>query len=306
MNEIFIKNQPVLSKILNKIRNTENNVQAYILTGDSKEELQEYSTLFSKILICPHKFDSNCEKCNICARIDNNTFGELKVIEPVNKVIKKEAILKLRDAFKTESIEGKNQVYIINDIENFNGAAANAILKFLEEPDSNSIAIFTTTNLDGVIKTIASRCQIIKVNNYKTKFGIEFVSEITSFDEETIYKVVDFTKQIENNSSNSIATVKNDFISEFDTKGKLFEALSVMLLYYKDMLNYKIKDKCLYFEVNDVKSIASFQNEDIISRKISFILENMAKIEYNVNVLLLMSNLIIGIGEITNDKSNRN
>ncbi len=301
MNEIFIKNQPVLSKILNKIKNTDNNVQAYILSGDSKEKLRDYAIMFSKILICPNKYEENCEKCNICMRIDNNSFGELKIINPVNKVIKKETILELRNSFNTESIEGRNGVYIINDVETLNVAAANAILKFLEEPDGNFVAIFTTTNIDSVIKTISSRCQIIKINNCKTKYGLEFVSEISGLEEEKIYEVVDFTKLIEKSKIKAISTVKNDFMSLFETKKSLSSALNVMLLYYKDMLNFKIKDKCLYFEKNDIKSLATIQSEDVISRKISFILENIAKLEYNVNVLLFMDNLIIGIGEIEND-----
>ena len=294
-NDILIKSQPILSKIFNKIRNTENNVQAYILYGESKETLEEYATLFSKILICPHKYEENCNKCNICMRID-----------PVNKMIKKEAIIELRDYFRTESIEGRNQVYIINDIETLNVAAANSILKFLEEPDSNSVAIFTTTNLDAVISTIASRCQIIKINNVRTKFGIEFVQEISGLDEENIYTVTDFVKKIEKNSVMAFANLKSDFIQSFDNKDTLTNALQVMMLYYKDILNYKIKNKCLYFEVNDLKSIADSQTTDVITRKISFILENIPKIEYNVNILLFMHNLLIGIGEIANDKGNRN
>ncbi len=305
-NDIFIKNQPILSKIFNKIRNTQNNVQAYILFGESKENLEKYAILFSKILVCPHKYEENCSKCNICMRIDNSSYGELKVINPINKMIKKEVILGLRDYFQTESIEGRNQVYIINDIETLNVVAANSILKFLEEPDSNSVAIFTTTNLDAVISTIASRCQIIKINNVKTKFGIEFVQEISGFEEDNIYKITDFVKKIEKNPIMAFTNIKNDFMKSFDTKDSLNSALQVMILYYKDMLNYKIKKKCLYFEVNDLKNIADSQTIDVITKKISFILENISKIEYNVNILLFMHNLLIGIGEIANDKSNRN
>lgn len=305
-NGLVIKNQPILSRIFNKIINFENNVQAYILFGDSKEQLEEYATLFSKILICPHKYQENCDKCNICTRIDNASYGELKIISSVNKIIKKEAIIELRDYFKTQSIEGKNQVYIIHDIETLNLAAANSILKFLEEPDSNSVAIFTTTNLDSVISTILSRCQVIKINNIKTKYGIEFVQKMSGLTEEEIYKVVDFTKIIEKNSVKAFSNLKKDFMSDFDSKERLSACLQVMILYYKDMLNYKIKEKCLYFEVNDLKSIADDMNIDNITKKISFILENIPKIEYNVNGLLFMSNLLIGIGDISNDKGNRN
>lgn len=301
MSDIIINNQPVLSKILNKIQKSNTNVQAYMLYGDSKEILRNYAIMFSKVLICPHEYCDNCNKCNICRRIDNNIYGELKIVNPVNKMIKKEAVLEVKETFNTESIEGKNGVYIINDVELLNTSAANAILKFLEEPDGNSVAIFTTTNLDAVIKTISSRCQTIKINNYKVKRGIEFVMEVSGFDEETIYKIVDFTKKIEKDKAGAISNVKNEFINNFDNKDALMNALNVMLLYYKDMLNYLIKNKCFYFDVNDVKLALNNQDKDLISRKISFILENISKLEYNVNVLLFMDNLIIRIGEMNDD-----
>lgn len=300
-SNLVIKNQPVLSKIFNNIRKTNNNVQAYMLVGEDKEKIEEYAILLSKILICPHVYEENCNKCNICKRIDENTYGELKIIKPINRIIKKESIIELRDYFRTESIEGKNEVYIINDAETLNAAAANAILKFLEEPDSNAVAIFTTTNLDSVIKTITSRCQLIKTNNVRTKYGIDFVKELTNLEEDQIYDIIDFTKSLERNYNKAFSCVKTNIVDVYNSKELLSSALKVMLLYYKDMLNYNIKEKCLYFEVNDVKNVIKTQNNDTISKKISFILENITKLEYNVNILLFMDNLLIGIGEILDD-----
>lgn len=297
-NDIFIKDQPILTKIFNNINKTKKNVQAYVLTGESKEKLQKYALLLSKILICPNQYHEDCNKCNICNRINDNNYSELKIIYPENRVIKKDEIVKLRNYFNTQSIEGRNQVYIIHDIETLNQSASNSILKFLEEPESNLTAIFTTTNIDSVIKTVISRCQIIKINNIRVKYGLDFVKEISNLDEEKIYLVIDFLKNIEKNYAIAFSELKNNFIKYFDNKELVSSALKVMLLYYKDMLNYKIRNKCYYFEVNDIKLISKNQTEDLISKKISFILENLKKIEYNVNILLFMDNLLIGIGEI--------
>ena len=238
---------------------------------------------------------------------ENMKFGMYLFVElfwdkiKINRKIKKESIIELRDYFKTKNIEGKNEVYIINDVETLNVAAANAILKFLEEPDSNAVAIFTTTNLDSVIKTITSRCQLIKTNNVRTKYGIEFVKELTNLEEDQIYDIIDFTKSLERNYNKAFSCVKTNIVDVYNSKELLSSALKVMLLYYKDMLNYNIKEKCLYFEVNDVKNVIKSQNNDTISKKISFILENITKLEYNVNILLFMDNLLIGIGEILDD-----
>ena len=300
-DEIIIKNQPIFNKILNKINNTQNNVQAYILCCTSKTTLDTYSNLFSKVLICPYKYKENCNNCNICSRIDNNIFSELKIINPVNGVIKKECIIELRNDFQTQSIEGKNEVYIINDAECLNQSSANAILKFLEEPDTNTVAICTTTNLDAMISTIKSRCQIIKLNNNVVDKGIDFVIKQTNLTEEEIYESLDFIRTVENNYSLAFSKVKDEFLNQFKTKEKLSSAIYVILLFYKDVLNHKLKNTCLYFEKNDLINIANRQSVNLITKKISFVLENMYKLEYNVNMLLFMDNLLIRIGEMKDD-----
>ena len=84
MNDIVIENQPILSKLLNKINNSLTMSQAYMLVGNNKEELIKNSITFAKVLICPEKYDQKCSKCNICSRISSNTFGEMKIINPIN------------------------------------------------------------------------------------------------------------------------------------------------------------------------------------------------------------------------------
>ncbi|MEK7550725.1 MAG: hypothetical protein AAB535_02990 [Patescibacteria group bacterium] len=56
--------------------------------------------------------------------------------------------------------------------ENINEAteeALNAFLKNLEEPQENIYFALTASNVNGVLSTIVSRCQIIKINNLKFK-----------------------------------------------------------------------------------------------------------------------------------------
>ena len=295
--EIIIENQPILTKIFNTINNSGNKANAYLLVGENSSKLKEFSTILSKILVCPNKYSKNCTSCNICKRIDENAFPEVVIITPENNVIKKEKVTELKESFNTEAIEGKNNIYIINDVETLNVSSSNAILKFLEEPDSDVVAVFNTTNLNSVIPTIISRCQVIKINNIREKYGIEFVKELTNLEEDEIYDILSFVKKIEFDKPLAFASMKEDFIKKFDNRLKLKSALNVMLLIYKDVLNYKVKNKCIYFDKNELKRLSEENSNDIISKKISFLLENISKIEYNVNVLLFMSNLLIGIGE---------
>ena len=299
MNDIIVKNQPVLSRVLSCINSKNVGVQAYILVGDNDDKLKEYSILFSKVVICPNKYENKCTKCNVCKRIESGNYGELKVINPVGNVIKKENILDLRESFQTNSIEGRNQVYIINHAEALNSAAANSLLKFLEEPDSNTVAIFTTNNIDTVVKTVVSRCQIIKLNNFESSSAEEVISNLCGLVNEKQSIVMNFYLALENNPAKAYTAEKNAFLGVFSTKEDIKSALNMLLLMYKDTMNYKLFNKMEYFN-NEIaiKNAAESNKIDQITKKIKFLLENINKLEYNVNVSLFINNLIIGIGDI--------
>ncbi len=298
MSTINIEGQPIFSKLLNKINNTSTNAQAYLIVGDSLRELDFCSKLLSKILICNNKYEENCTKCNICKRIDNNEYGELTSIYPVDNTIKKEQISLIRDKYQMEAIEGKNQVYIINQADLLNKTSANMMLKFIEEPSSQTIAIFTTTNFSKVWNTIVSRCQVIKLNNNIKNTGFDYVKEITNFSEEQINYVMDFMLLIENNPSKAIIEIDN-YINFFSTKDEIAKSITIMLLLYKDIFNYKETNNMQYFnDETGIKNVANKLNIKTITNKISFILKNLEKIEYNVNILLFIDNFVIGMEAI--------
>ena len=56
-------------------------------------------------------------------------------------------------------IEGTYKVYIIEDFEKLTVQGENSILKFLEEPPENTIAILISTKPEQILNTIHSRCQ---------------------------------------------------------------------------------------------------------------------------------------------------
>ncbi|MFU8813194.1 MAG: ATP-binding protein [Balneolaceae bacterium] len=59
--------------------------------------------------------------------------------------------------------EGERTVVILTDIETMRKEAANAFLKMLEEPAQDVMFILTARRADGVLPTIASRCQQIRL-----------------------------------------------------------------------------------------------------------------------------------------------
>ncbi len=66
----------------------------------------------------------------------------------------------LREAVHTLPYASPYKVYIIDEAHMLTREAWNALLKTLEEPPKHVVFIFATTELDKVIETVVSRCQV--------------------------------------------------------------------------------------------------------------------------------------------------
>lgn len=123
--------------------------------------------LFVKMVLCPESVnkvtDLNCNHCNSCRLIDENSFPDLQIIEAEGNQIKKSQLLSLKDEYQNKSLIGQRRVYIIKNAEKLNPSSANTILKFLEEPEEGIIAILLTSNRYQVLDTILSRCQVLSL-----------------------------------------------------------------------------------------------------------------------------------------------
>ena len=80
-------------------------------------------------------------------------------------MIKKGDIQALEKKFSLSAYEkGHSLCYVINKVDNINNEAANALLKFLEEPKVGQVAFLTTNNPDKVLATIRSRSISVRVD----------------------------------------------------------------------------------------------------------------------------------------------
>ena len=113
----------------------------------------------AKFFLCNGVYDEK-----ICNLVDNGNYPNLKVIGG-NGSVKKDDIVSLKSDFSMKSVDDKRQVYILCDTENLNKSAANSLLKFLEEPEGDVIAILLCDSVLNVLPTISSRCQLVSLIN---------------------------------------------------------------------------------------------------------------------------------------------
>ena len=157
-------------KLINNCLKNNYFVHAYLIEIDDYEnDFKDVLTLV-KALLCQNKdLDDvkslNCDKCNICSLIDNDNYPDLYVVEGDDTLIRKEQIISLEDDFKNTSLLKNKRIYIIKEAEKMNDSSSNTLLKFLEEPNDNIVAILLTKDRYKLLPTIISRCQIISLKS---------------------------------------------------------------------------------------------------------------------------------------------
>jgi DNA polymerase-3 subunit delta' len=107
-----------------------------------------------------------CVKCSSCVRIARGEHPDVLLVEPdkssARPVIKIQVVRELIRQVRFKPYEAARRVIIIDDVESMQTAAANALLKTLEEPSGETIFVLVTAQLAALLPTIRSRCQILR------------------------------------------------------------------------------------------------------------------------------------------------
>lgn len=289
---------------------------AYLFDLNGNVYAKDMVMSFVKSILCKvHTSKEECENCITCKRIDDDNYPDVKKIYPDGINIKKNQLDELQDAFSTKSLENTKRIYIIYDAEKLNGSAANSLLKFLEEPNEGIIAILLTNNINQVINTIISRCQVMTFNKNKvsdyikyndiiknvtynkllfTVFKISNEKDITEEMNLFLDNVIKFIEAYESNGVKLIVYMK-EHLDNFKEKSDLINLFECLILFYKDVLNVKLNRKIEYYDdfykliekVND-----KYTTKQII-QKLDVLIQKEKNIKYNVNVNMLIDSLLI-------------
>ena len=185
--DVLIKTQRVAFQTLaNGFKNNRIS-HAYLISGSIESSLKDLALYLAKSLVCSKLEPLACEECINCIRIDENNYPDFIMIDGSNESIKKQQIEELQETFSKVSLEvnGK-KIYIIHLIEKATLGAVNSLLKFLEEPIDDVVAIITTQNISKVLATIISRCQLIRLKDYSS-YDLENLLVSMSYDKEDAY-----------------------------------------------------------------------------------------------------------------------
>lgn len=102
-----------------------------------------------------------CGRCRACAAVARDAHPDVRLVEPESgrRGILIDQIRQLEHAVGLRPYEAQCKVFIITEAETMIPAAANALLKTLEEPPADTYLVMTAGDPSQVLPTIASRCQ---------------------------------------------------------------------------------------------------------------------------------------------------
>jgi len=124
----------------------------------------DFARAFAEFMFCVAPVgDHPCGQCRSCRLLQAGNHPDLLLLQPEekSKVIKIDQVRSLSSDFNQTAQQGGYKIAIIAPAEAMNLAAANALLKTLEEPTEDTMLILVSTKPQSLPATIRSRCQIL-------------------------------------------------------------------------------------------------------------------------------------------------
>jgi DNA polymerase-3 subunit delta' len=286
----------------------------YLISGPKGSGKAQLVDDVAYLILSQHKQDPSHLKAQIAERKVPN----MMYIEPDGLSIKKEQILLLQAEFSKTALVSGPRIYIIKSIEKISLAAANSLLKFMEEPQSQQVFGFLLTeSIDDVLPTIQSRSQILHLKSIDEKdLQQELIKQgvsdnvaslapyltknideaIALSDNPNFIEMIGFIEEIIKSWSNKQISFPLYFADQgrFLTQDREFfmNFLELLMLYFLDLIHYKAHQEITYTYLKDYIQLHSNQ---LSVQQIQSLIENIQEIlkkqNYYINLDLALDEL---------------
>lgn len=283
----------------------------YLFTGPKGSGKKELAFEIANALLL--------KKPNGAIQLKESGHVNLMFIEPSGQNIKKEQIIDLQNEFSKTSLTSGARVYIIDEVDKLSTAAANGLLKFLEEPLSKqTIGFLLSDNPEQVLPTIQSRSQIIFLkprseSELSAELKLEgidaYLAEFLPYLNKDKAQVLNMAKsdqmmELANCVKNYHKTLlkKESIWLLFETKMGLIRSekplliqfLELLMIYYLDLLKTKNRE-IIAFEVfsDDYEIIANLISMEDILKHLKQIQTILYRLNYNINIEMALTQLVL-------------
>ncbi len=131
---------------------------AWLFTGPPGSGRSDAARAFAAALLCPQQ---GCGTCELCRQVEVGSHPDLEVVRPdgLSYSVRQTRELVLRAAGAPTL--GRWRVVLFEDADRATEAAANALLKAIEEPPPRTVWLLCAPSPDDMLVTIRSRCRVV-------------------------------------------------------------------------------------------------------------------------------------------------
>ncbi|MBZ0257821.1 DNA polymerase III subunit [bacterium] len=168
---------------------------AHLIYGPPGAGQYEVGRALAMTLQCQEIDNDFCGACSVCQRILAKTHPDYIEIRPEDDWEKPERkgrdysvghMRLVMEFARIEPHEADRKIFIMHDAHRMTIAAANSLLKFLEEPHARLLFILLSDNESAVLPTIRSRCRGIRLAQLEAQGLVDRLEGLSKLEAETI------------------------------------------------------------------------------------------------------------------------
>ena len=322
----IIGHEEIIRHLKNAIE-TEKVSHSYIFTGDPGSGKKLLAGTYAMALQCEEGGTEPCGKCDSCKKAIGKNHPDIIMVthEKPNTI----SIDEIRDQVINDVLIkpycSHYKIYIIADSEMMTPQAQNALLKTIEEPPEYAVIMLLTSNVDGLLPTIRSRCVRLDLkvvdDGLVKKYLMEhlhmpdYQAEIdASYAHGSIGKAKEAatSQEFADMTQNALKILKyadsmevyemTEAIKNISSeKQNIGDYLDIFLFWFRDVLMFKatreIDNLVFKQEINYIKEQASKRSYESLEKILDALEKTKVRLRANVNPELALELLFLTIRE---------
>ena len=300
---------------------------SYIFAGEPGSGKRLLAGIYAMTLQCEAGGENACGKCESCKKAIGKNHPDIIMVkhEKPNTISIDEIREQVVNDVDIKPYSSPHKIYIITDAEIMTPQAQNALLKTIEEPPEYAVIMLLTSNIDGLLPTIRSRCvrldlkvvddglvkkylmEHLHIPDYQAEIDASFAHGSIGKAKEaaTSQEFADITQKalkiLKYADSMEVYELTEAIKNLSSEKQNINDYLDIFQFWFRDVLMFKatreIDNLVFKQEINYIREQASQRSYENLEKILEALDKTKVRLRANVNTELALELLFLTIRE---------